>query len=67
MFLLSSGPCHLVPKELGLCLSSLRHSHEISFFSFCPHPDPGAEIQAVAWAGEGLTQPAFQEPIRWRG
>lgn len=51
-FLLGSVPCALGPREL--CTCPLRHPHKISFFSVCPHPNPGNSNPGQVLGGEEL-------------
>lgn len=50
---LSSQLCALSAGPQRACILSLKHSHEISFFSFCPHPNSGSSNlgQVLGWGG----------------
>lgn len=65
MFLFSSVSCHLGPKAVLVCSTS--QTHEISFFSFCPHPNSGGSNpgQVLCW-GEAPHCPLPSEPTQQR-
>ena len=62
-FLLGSVPCALGPREL--CTCPLRHPHKISFFSVCPHPNPGNSNPGQVLGRGGIAHyPHFRSPNR---